>query len=697
MCPYAESFCSSGVPSASQMVSKLAAALLAPLLVAIVWPAPPSPARTDRPALAIKHATVAAAARLATKPGRQRLPDFHFSGTSRSAKAVHAGKPRVPSAIRLGRSVSEHRGATAAVSTRPAQAAQTVAPKVALYNNLNSPGLTPDISAPFLDSPPDSTGAIGPRNYVEMVNAGIKVWTRSLAPVSESSLADWVGADPATTNFCDPQIQWDAAAGRWLYAFIECDATGFQEIDFGWSKTSSPTLTNWCQFFVETTPVLFDFPKLGHNSHYMILTGNMFDLTRSGDQFVGANLLWTHLPANGSTACTSAGLQSSPNILLNGDTSPTITAVPVNTTTAAANGYVVSAHPDNGLPAFTRTKLSVWHIDSLGMFHQDPDITVAVFADPAPAPQLGSTNTIDTSDARLTQAVGDPTTGIWTQHTVDGPGGRSVVRWYELKVIAINKVPTPTLVQQGDIASSTDFVFNGAVSPRADAGGAAVVYNRSSALIDPVIAAQIRLTATAAGAMEPGELVLGASAAADTDFTCNNPDPGTPCRWGDYSGATPDPVQKNVVWGTSEVNTAAGAAPAWIDRNFALAFATTPHAPTAVVATAADHSAYVSWTNSTFVPSSPITSYTITVYVGLTAGAQIVVGPSTTIAYFPGLTNGVTYTFTVIATNSVGDSPESVHSNAVTPTRAPAQATPAASSARINVAQAPPTTPPARP
>jgi hypothetical protein len=83
--------------------------------------------------------------------------------------------------------------------------------------------------------------------------------------------------------------------------------------------------------------------------------------------------------------------------------------------------------------------------------------------------------------------------------------------------------------------------------------------------------------------------------------------------------------------------------------------------------------------------------------VGTTAGTQIVVGASTTIVHFTGLTNGVTYTFTVIATNSVGDSPESVHSSAVTPTRKAAQTTPAASSSRINIGPAPPSPPPARP
>ena len=68
----------------------------------------------------------------------------------------------------------------------------------------------------------------------------------------------------------------------------------------------------------------------------------------------------------------------------------------------------------------------------------DGDVAVPTFDIPAPVPQPGTSDTLDSLDARLTQAVAvnDPgaggAKGIWTQHTVAGPGGRSVVRWYEI-------------------------------------------------------------------------------------------------------------------------------------------------------------------------------------------------------------------------------------------------------------------------
>src|SRR5260370_31086210 len=79
-----------------------------------------------------------------------------------------------------------------------------------------------------------------------------------------------------------------------------------------------------------------------------------------------------------------------------------------------------------------QSKLAVWHLDATGTLIQNPDVTVAPFAAPPSARQAGSTNLIDTLDGRLTQAVGDPVSGIWTQHTLaGGPGSKPT--WYQLK------------------------------------------------------------------------------------------------------------------------------------------------------------------------------------------------------------------------------------------------------------------------
>jgi hypothetical protein len=88
-----------------------------------------------------------------------------------------------------------------------------------------------------------------------------------------------------------------------------------------------------------------------------------------------------------------------------------------------------------------------------------------------------------------------------------------------------------------------------------------------------------------------------------------------------------------------------------------------------VSALAGSGSATVTWT-APADGGSPITLYTVTPYVGAVAQAATIVSgsPPATNALVSGLVDGTTYTFRVTATNTVGTSPPSAPSNAVTPT-----------------------------
>lgn len=87
-----------------------------------------------------------------------------------------------------------------------------------------------------------------------------------------------------------------------------------------------------------------------------------------------------------------------------------------------------------------------------------------------------------------------------------------------------------------------------------------------------------------------------------------------------------------------------------------------PGQPTNVTAAASDARAVVSFLPPKYTGKIPIIRYTVTSRPGpITASGKQ--SPITV----PGLTNGVTYTFTVTATNSVGTGPASQTSNKVTP------------------------------
>src|SRR5207245_6177670 len=83
--------------------------------------------------------------------------------------------------------------------------------------------------------------------------------------------------------------------------------------------------------------------------------------------------------------------------------------------------------------------------------------------------------------------------------------------------------------------------------------------------------AQTRQSSTPPGQMDAGEVVLGTSATFDQETLFQGNCTTAPCRWGDYSGASPDPSNAGVVWGSNQL-----AGPAffgfaqWTTPNFAV-------------------------------------------------------------------------------------------------------------------------------
>ena len=93
---------------------------------------------------------------------------------------------------------------------------------------------------------------------------------------------------------------------------------------------------------------------------------------------------------------------------------------------------------------------------------------------------------------------------------------------------------------------------------------------------------------------------------------------------------------------------------------------TLPGAPTGVSAAAGTRSATVTWTPPSNNGGCAITGYTVSSFP---TGLIATVSGTTTSARINKLRNGVTYTFTVAATNCVGSGVPSAPTNTVTPTK----------------------------
>lgn len=466
-------------------------------------------------------------------------------------------------------------------------------PRAAVFGGLNKPGMAATDS-----TPPDTTGAIGPDHYLEFVNGtGITAYDRSdLSEVAGPvRLEDFVGF-PEDSVF-DPQIQWDEDWGRWIYVMDDIEEIEIlgesvpvsHYLAFGWSKTADPSdLTTeepgeeaeagWCSYFIQTDPEFDDYPKLGHSDDGITIGTNVF----AGEVFVTSRIWSVAKPENPEEcpeAVEAASFGSATEPLETEDGDEVFTPVPANTTDSSPNSYVVAAD------FFADAEIMAWHVTGGGAtaeLVEDGNMSVSPFAAPANVPQPGTEEVLDSLDTRLTNAVAatDPAVGeeaVWTQHTIDSPEGRSVVRWYELLPGAM---PTPSVRQEGTISDPEHFVFNGAISPTAQGDAAAINFNRGSDELLPEMRAQSREASTPPGQMA-GDLLLGTSAGAAQDFSCDIA-AEEPCRWGDYAGASPDHSVPGVVWGSNQgLAEPSGEDPRWTTRNFALsADATPPPAPT---------------------------------------------------------------------------------------------------------------------
>ncbi|HEY1525984.1 MAG TPA: fibronectin type III domain-containing protein [Candidatus Angelobacter sp.] len=135
---------------------------------------------------------------------------------------------------------------------------------------------------------------------------------------------------------------------------------------------------------------------------------------------------------------------------------------------------------------------------------------------------------------------------------------------------------------------------------------------------------------------------------------------------------------------TNDLGTSLFSKPSLIIIPFAPAV---PKSPTNVAAAGHDSSASVAWTAVPAYQNGgfPIVTYHVDVEIENQIERSITVPAAQTSILITGLTNGVTYTFVVVATNQVGDSLPSLPSNSVTPLGSVSPAPPAVANLAVSI------------
>jgi hypothetical protein len=378
------------------------------------------------------------------------------------------------------------------------------------------------------------------------------IYDRSGNVISSGPISDLVGE---TGFLSDPQIFWDPATSRFYYAIFEnrdSTSTGPDEgIAWGFSKDGTPDNTSdWCNYFNEFTygtTSYPDYPRLGDSADFLLIGTNRFDLT---DQYISSDLAWISKPSAGTTCPAASSFQTGiKSNLKNPDGSQVFTPVPARQIDSKSTGWVVGTPPASLNPNYlTIYRVTRSPATGAAVIGAPKTLPVAAYSVPPDAPQGGVTTSgdpappLNTLSGKLTQAFSgtDPRfshTEIWTAHTVAGGAG-SVVRWYEIDPNGLN------LDQSGTVASKSLYVFNGTVAPDRLVRGAKAKFGRNLVVgfntSSQSTFSGIRMVSKLGSNPQSSKVLLKQSSGPNLDSTCFNPN-RYGCRWGDYSGASPDP------------------------------------------------------------------------------------------------------------------------------------------------------------
>ncbi len=458
-------------------------------------------------------------------------------------------------------------------------------PTVSTYANVS-----PSFSAAYQTgvTPPDTTGAIGPDRYVETINTQYAIYSRSGSVINSGSLSALTGVTGGIFGYSlsDPQMMWDAKSQRFYYSAVYYDAfLSDNGLAVGWSKTATPSsASDFCQYAISFGSELPDYPKLGDSSDFLLYGYNRFGLFATS--YDGSEFATLNKPPAGSTcAPTSAFAVYDSGVLSNADSSLAATPVPANLVDdSSGTGYVV-ANADLSVTS-SAGFVSVYSVTTGGTdingipipsISGPINVTVPGYSMPSSAPQSGSSYLLDTLDGRFEAAVAavDPGHGnsvaVWTAHAVFGGAGAEE-RWYEIDPAA------DSVAQSGTVGDGSLFVWNGAVSPdRANTGATAAFGDSMAMSVSTSSAATfpaIQLVWKQGAGAQSAFTNLVQATGPDVDLSCSST---TPCRWGDYSGASPDPAGSGTVgkvWLGNQYNLASGSTSSTAWRTWL--FAVTP-------------------------------------------------------------------------------------------------------------------------
>jgi hypothetical protein len=398
-------------------------------------------------------------------------------------------------------------------------------------------------------SPPDTTGDVGPHQYVQMVNSRLNVYNKrgdGLLSLNINQVWSGTGTPCETRNDGDPIVLYDHLADRWFVNQLTGVAPYYQCIAI--SQGPDPTGAYWAYSFLMDNDYFYDYQKFGlwPDGYYMtapVFLDHVFQNRATAVVFDRARML----------SGQSAGFQRAFIDDLNA-----VNLMPADldgiAPPAGSPNFLLHLIPDNGL------RLWRYHVNWAEPNQStltSTDLAVATFGQACPdwrdcMNQPGTTTRLDdTSDKIMNRVVyrnagaaGDSGL-LLANHSVYGNGFSLPVgiRWYEIRDPWGTGGSGTHIHQQGTYSpdQGTNRWMGSIAMDRL--GNIALGYSAVSASLYPSIRYAGRLASgDNLGVLTEDEVSLYEGAGSQQGSE----------RWGDYSNLTVDPVDGCTFWYTNQ-------------------------------------------------------------------------------------------------------------------------------------------------
>lgn len=302
--------------------------------------------------------------------------------------------------------------------------------------------------------PPDTKGCVGLNHLMVTLNTEVRIQDKAGNNLSTVSLSSFWSELPGSSGAFDPNLMFDPYENRWIFVTVKNSTPATSEIFVAVSASEDP-MGEWNMYAIHSDPLNYtwcDFPSIGFNKHWVVVSGNMFT---AGNSYQNAAIwvlekdeLYAGVPEPGyARIVPSNGFTIAPAMTFDPEME-NIYLITNYDGSVGGSGYLRKYRIKPGVfgEPILENQGTISAADPWGDNYPQNNGNIS--------PQLGTSQRIDGGDSRiheLTYRNGY----LWFAHTVFLPANnpsRCSVQWWQVDT-------NGTIIQRGRVDDPTGTMF----------------------------------------------------------------------------------------------------------------------------------------------------------------------------------------------------------------------------------------------